>query len=192
MCALTRIRRMLALGMLGTVAACGSLLPETHATTQSPWHSFDEARKAVEKVAPMRSHRADLARLGFDPESSANVVLLNYADILRRFAPPAGNRPLSQDPGLQSCLAAASTCQGLEVVASGQHAERVGSFWADFLNFHRESHITGWSFNAIILMKGDLVVYRTWGGEPKIERNEDKQNPLGPIQDVGDSLRPHG
>jgi hypothetical protein len=48
--------------------------------------------------------------------------------------------------------------------------------------------VTGWRFNALILFVDDLVVYRSWGGQPAVNEVEVTSNPLGPLQDVGPSL----
>lgn len=53
----------------------------------------------------------------------------------------------------------------------------------DIFNFRRETDITGWTFNAMILMVDDLVVYTLHGGQPRIHEKEVSRNPLGPIQD---------
>ena len=177
-------------GLLIALCACGSLLPETKTITPSAWKSFDEAQAAAQHIVPFKTSQAELKALGFDAASIPNIVMLNYSDILLRFVPAAETKIVTQDKGLLSCLAAASACRGIEVNVSGQHSERVGGFWTDFFNFHRDSHITGWRFSAIVLLKGDVVVYRTWGGEPRIEKDEHTSNPLGPLQNLGD-VQPH-
>jgi hypothetical protein len=168
------------------LAGCSSLLPDAKVDTRSDWRSFAEAEAAVRQVIPMRTTEAELKGLGFDPLAKPNVVLLNYAEILRRFLPAGARWADVQDEGLRMCLAAASACRGIEVNVSGEFHERVGGFWRDFFNFSRQSFITGWRFNAILLIKDGVVVYRTWGGEPRIERDEQTHNPLGPLQNLGD------
>jgi hypothetical protein len=54
----------------------------------------------------------------------------------------------------------------------------------DILNFRRETDITGWTFNALILMVDSLVVYTLYGGQPRIHEQEVSRNPLGPIQEA--------
>jgi hypothetical protein len=168
--------------------ACGSLLPEATTHVPSAWKNYDEAHDAINKVVPFTTRRADLKPLGFDPATNPNVLVLNYSDILRHFLPTADTRLSIMDAGLKSCLSAASSCQGLSVDVSDEMRERHGEFWHDFLNFRRDTHVTGWRFNAIILLKEDIVVYRTWGGAPLVERDEHTHNPLGPIQNIGESI----
>jgi hypothetical protein len=45
--------------------------------------------------------------------------------------------------------------------------------------------VTGWEFNAFIVLKNDLVVYKISGGKPKIDELVDQKKPLGPLQDIG-------
>ena len=55
---------------------------------------------------------------------------------------------------------------------------------ADFTNFSRRSETTGWRFNALVLLVNDVVVYRAWGGQPRVMEVEISTNPLGPLQDM--------
>ncbi len=79
-------------------------------------------------------------------------------------------------------------CQGYSIVAKYTKRERTGNFWLDSLSFKRETDVTGWSFNALILFVDDLVVYTVYGGQPKISEHEVQRNPLGPIQSWGDQV----
>ncbi|MBV8657406.1 MAG: hypothetical protein JO142_06220 [Burkholderiales bacterium] len=171
------------------LAACSALLPTANVKTNSAWQSYEEAEAALNHVIPFTTHRNELAALGLDPHVQANLTVLNYAAVLRRFVPAGVTLPAGSDKGLKVCLEAPSECTGIEIDLTGEHRQRIGSFWPDFFNFRRESHITGWNFNAIILLKGDLVVYRTMGGEPNADRQERSVNPLGPLQGLGDQTQ---
>jgi len=65
---------------------------------------------------------------------------------------------------------------------------RRGNFWIDSLAFRREVVVTGWTFNAVIVFLDDLVVYRAFGGQPRLEEISATRNPLGPLQAWGDSV----
>jgi hypothetical protein len=78
-------------------------------------------------------------------------------------------------------------CTGFEVNQKSVHKKRDGSFIPDILGFHRETSITGWSFNGLILLKG-VVIYKLTGGQPSISEREQVTNPLGPIQSIGQKL----
>jgi hypothetical protein len=92
----------LAAGLL--FAGCTTLLPHSDSTIHTPWTSFEEAKTAIERLEPHHTTRGDLRAAGFDPFVNANVELLNYSDILRRFPLPGPVAKL--DPGLRECLEA--------------------------------------------------------------------------------------
>jgi len=163
---------------------CATWLPESHTDT-TPFQSFDEARQAVEALVPMKSDRAALEQGGFNPGKHPNTTLLTHADVARRFLPSAILKREDLDPGIVLCLESRDACHGIEIIGAKIARERKGSFWADFLNFQRRTETTGWRFNALVLMVNDLVVYRSWSGQPVIDEKEVTRNPLGPFQDIG-------
>jgi hypothetical protein len=172
------------------LAGCAGLLPQAKTTQDSPWKSFQDARDAYEKIAPYKTTRTELKELGFDPMASANVAVIDYTEILRRFYPSAAVPAGSIDRGVEECVAARENCRGFEVNIRNVQRKRNGNFFLDFLNFRRHTEITGWHFQAVILMKGDVVVYKLWNGQPAIHETEDSKNPLGPLQGIGErSLR---
>ena len=66
--------------------------------------------------------------------------------------------------------------------------DRIGNFWSDTLGFKRVVEVTGWSFNSLVLLVGDRVVYTLYGGQPNLREQEVTRQPLGPAQNFGDSL----
>jgi hypothetical protein len=68
--------------------------------------------------------------------------------------------------------------------------KRIGNFWLDSFNFYRETDVTGWSFNALVLFVDDLVVYTLHGGQPRVHDKEVTKNPLGPLQGWGQQVGP--
>ena len=169
------------------LAGCSSLLPKATSAT-SPFSNFDEARKAIESLVPMTSEVADLTRMGIDPVSQPNTIILTQADIVRRFIPSSLLKREDVDPGVWACVEARDDCRGWEITASHIEKKRTGNFLADFANFSRRSETTGWRFNAIVLLVKDKVVYRTWGGQPSVNELEVNTNPLGPLQELGPSV----
>ena len=168
------------------LAGCAGLLPMSSAEVRSPWHSFDEARDAIEAIAPSRTTAADLRRMGIDPYASPNVQLLNYSDIQLRF--PTNVAPDRLDRGLRDCLEAGKSCIGYYVSVREVKRERVGGFWVDALGFKRVVEVSGWSFNALVLLVNDRVVYSLYGGQPSLREQEVTRQPLGPAQGFGESL----
>ena len=85
-------------------------------------------------------------------------------------------------------MRAKTECRGLEISQRLVKKHRNGSFWLDFLGFKRETHTEGFRFNALVLVKDDVVIYKLTGGQPVIREQEHQQNPLGPVQTIGDKL----
>jgi hypothetical protein len=183
--------RAVAAGLLaGCCAGCAALLPRAEVATQETWQNYDSAKAAIERIVPMRSQRAELAADGIDPRTNAAVIILSYSDIVQRFAVGSAIRQEELDPGIRQCLTAGKTCTGYSIVLRRTSTRRMGNFWLDSLNFRRETDITGWSFNALILFVGDLVVYTLHGGQPRVHEKEVSRNPLGPLQGWGQQVGP--
>ncbi len=167
-------------------AGCASLLPKSK-NESSEFKSFEEARLAIEGLTPMKSTLGNLSTLGIDPIKHPNTTILTHADVVRRFVPGSVLGKSDLDPGVVSCLEARDACRGMDVVATRIEKNRTGNFLADFFNFSRRTDTTGWRFNAVILLVNNVVVYRTWGGQPSVNETEVRTNPLGPLQDSGPS-----
>jgi hypothetical protein len=178
--------RLAAGAALALAAGCAQLLPRSQSEITSPWHDFAQARSAIESIEMGRTGTAELRTLGIDPYSSPNVQLLTYADIASRFPVQVGYDKL--DAGLRQCLEAGRLCTGYYVNVRDVKRDRVGPFWQDALGFKRITEVTGWSFNALVLLVGDRVVYTLYGGQPHLREQEVTRQPLGPVQDFGESL----
>ena len=169
------------------LSGCAGLLPKTHSET-STFKTFEEARRAIESLVPMKSNQDTLTALGIEAGKQPNTTLLTHADVVRRFVSGSMLTKQDFDPGVVMCIEARDACRGLEVQASRIDKDRTGNFFADFLNFSRRTETKGWRFNALILLVNNTVVYRNWGGLPAIDETEVHTNPLGPLQDVGPSV----
>ena len=169
------------------LAGCGTLLPRGESVVESPWHSFADAQQTFDQIIPYKTTVEDLRKLKLDPLQNPNITLLNYSDVLRRFIPSPATNMQDLDSGVRDCIDAKSACKGYEVDQKTVTRRRYGNFWADFLNFKRKVNIAGWRFNGVILIKGDLVVYKLTGGQPVIHELEESKNPLGPLQGIGES-----
>jgi hypothetical protein len=164
------------------------MLPTASATVSSSWKSFDEARAAFDKVEVLKTRYGDLAALGFDPYASTNVTLLNYSDLIRRFVAGFMVAPDSLDAEIRDCFSVRERCHAVEIDINNTHADRKGNFLLDFLNFRRTTEVTGWRFNAVLVLKDDVVVYKLWGGRPVIREVSESHNPLGPLQGGGERI----
>jgi len=174
------------LGAAGLVAGCADLLPKSEAEVSSGWHSFDEARAVIERIEPGKSTTAELRALGIDPYVSPNVQLLTFSDISLRFPVNLSHERLDQ--GLRECLEAGKACTGYSINVRDVKRDRVGGFWKDTLGFKRVVDVSGWTFNALVLLVGERVVYTLYGGQPNLREQEVTRQPLGPVQNFGESL----
>ncbi len=170
------------------LAGCAALLPSARLGTPTPWGSYADAEAMFAKVVPNQTRLTGLKALQIDPVVTPNLSLLNHADLLRRFATGLALTADVLDDGLRACLLLRARCSALEIEQTHTDRRRVGNFWLDILNFRRTVDVTGWRFNALIVLQDDLVVYKLWSGKPNIRDAEEVRNPLGPLQGLGDTL----
>jgi hypothetical protein len=181
----------LTISILISLNGCsGGLLPSVKKTTKSPWQHFEEAKKSFDLIVPHKTTSKDLKQLGFDPFETPNVKLITYLELLERFMPNQSIRMEDLDLGVQACLKIRELCQGYEILPQILDSKRYGNVFLDLFNFRRKQMKTGWKFNALIVLKDNLVVHKIWGGEPNIAEFEEKKNPLGPLQDINKALPP--
>jgi hypothetical protein len=174
--------------LLCLLGACTSLLPRSNETTVSAWKSYEQAQDAFDLIEPGWTTADELQALSLDPETNPNIAILNYADVLRRFLVNPSVTLADLDEGVRVCISAKVDCRGFEVTQQSVHKHRNGSFWLDFLGFRKETHIAGWRFNGLILLKDGVVIYKLTGGQPAILQQENSRTPLGPVQAVGDKI----
>lgn len=179
--------RTAVLAAAAALSACTALLPTGQEQVHSPWHNFAEARDAIDRIAPDKTTVAELQAVGIDPYVSPNVQLLSYSDILLRFPLTMSNGHDHLDPGLHRCLDSGKSCTGYAIAIRETHRDRTGNFWVDTFGFKRVTDVTGWSFNALILMVDGKVVYTLYSGQPQLREQEVTRQPLGPLQGIGDA-----
>ena len=176
--------------MCALSSACTTLLPAEETESRTHWSTFEEARATYERITPMETTVNELREIGLDPYQDANIAILNYADLLRRLVGNSGVPFEVLDIPLRDYLEEGGHCTAYEIDVKHIERKREGSFWLDFLTFRRTTNVTGWRFNALVVLKDDLVVYKLWGGQPTIRETEKDTRPLGPLQNLGESLRP--
>lgn len=182
------LTKTLLAGLLFAATGCSSLLPDARQETQTPWHSYAEAQAMFDSIMPGKTTLTELNALGVDPEKTTNVALLSHTDLLRRLAPSTSFNIGLLDPGLQQCMSAQAGCFAYEIEQISLQRNRYGNFWLDFLNFKRQIDVSGWQFDAVVVIKKDTVVYKAWSGKPKVHQLENERNPLGPLQGLGPAL----
>lgn len=167
------------------VSGCSSLLPSERAEVLSPFADYLDAEQRFGQAVVGKTSRAELFSLGFDPLAQGNCKMLSFIDVRLLFVQP--NIPLDYLPdGLLQCLEAKDRCIGYSFDFNKTDTQRVGSFWADALNFRKQRELHGWSFRAVFVLVDDKLVHKVSNGEPNIRRVEDKHNPLGPLQGAGE------
>lgn len=169
------------------LSSCKALLPRSESGAKSQWANFDTATQNFNRIRPYETDKSQLVALGMDPASNPNITILNYSDVIRRFIPSSAVATENVDRGISECIAAKSDCSAYEIDVKTLQKKRNGNFWLDALNFKRQTDISGWRFTGLIVMKGDLVVYKLSGGQPRIQEAEVTRNPLGPFQGFSES-----
>lgn len=178
------------LNLVPGIQGCTGLLPTGSDEEPLPWGSFDEISGVVGRIVPYETTRGELHEQRIEPASNPSVTILNYSDLLQRF-PAASAVPIDQlERGIADCLRAGKRCTAYAIAVRQVKTRRVGNFWLDVLNFRRHTVTTGWSFTALIVLVDDTVVYALTAGQPKIEEEQITRNPLGPLQGLGETLRP--
>ena len=170
-----------------TVSGCTSLLPRGSVATSARFASFDEARLAAEQVVPLKTQLHELAPLGFDIRAGENVTLVSYPEIVVRLTPHPGVPISLLDAGIRQCIDIQLACRGYLFRFEREDKKREGNFFLDFFNMRRTTHLTGWRFEALIVVSKDTVLFRNYSGLVRIDRVDRQINPLGPLQPAGES-----
>ena len=180
--------RVAGLLLVCLATGCSSLLPKSKEVTASPWLTYQDAQETFDKIIPGQTTIAELRLMSLDPASNANIAILNYADVMRKFMLNQSFSINDLDHGVRDCVLAKIACRGFEINQSSVQKQRMGNVILDVLGFHRETHTAGWRFNALILLRDDIVVYKLTGGQPVIQATEENQNPLGPVQAISSRM----
>ena len=176
-----------ALVLAGLLHGCSGMLPQSRQEVTHPWRDFDGAKKSFDLIEPYVTDLATVRALGFDPNQTPNMQVLNQAQVVSAVLPSPLQEKASIPQGILDCMQAQDGCVGYAVEPSQIDQNRVGNFFLDFLNFKRETLTTGWKFSALIVVIHNTVVYKQWNGQPKIETTERHTNPLGPLQSIDES-----
>lgn len=174
----TGIALAVAAGLMG---AC-TVLPSTANTSKSKWSNYDEAHDAYGTVVLDQTTRKDLHFLGFTPDSSPNVRILNYVDVGNLFG--SAFRPEDLPNGVKECFGAQDKCVAYVVAVRNINNKRNGNVAADLFGFRKQTHTTGFEFQSTFVLVNDKVVYKMWNGTPLVESYEKQSTPLGPMQNL--------
>lgn len=164
------------------LCACSALLPRASTDTPKGFANFEEAAAAAQQIVALQTRTSELKNIGFDPVDGRNVTLIPYPEIVGRLVPNPGVPLIKLDPGIRQCIEVQTTCRGYQFHFERQHRQREGNFWLDFLNVRRTTKVTGWWFDALIVISDDTVLFRNFAGQAYTDRLEQQNNPLGPLQ----------
>lgn len=176
------------LGVMSLTVGCHSLFPTDETIIDSRWTSFDDVETGFEKITPYETTVADLRTLGFDPAASPNMKILTYVDIVQTFLPNPTLHKEDLPAAVRECIKVKEKSCAYLVELEVIHNKRHGNLLLDVFGFNRRTHRSGWCFKGLILINGDLVVYKLSSGEPRVARDENKVRPLGPFQEVDFSV----
>ncbi len=157
-----------------------------------PWANYDQALAAINRIVPYKTTRADLRAMHIDPTTNPSITILTYTDLLARF-PAAPAVPTGQlERGIADCLRSGKRCSAYWISIRQLKTKRVGNFWLDLFAFRRHTITKGWTFRAMIVFVDNTVVYALGSGQPDVTEEQTVRNPLGPLQEIGNTIRPHG
>jgi hypothetical protein len=176
---------LLTAGLLG---GCANLLPGLKREVSNPWSDFAAAKQSFDEIVPFQTSMQTVRALGFDPDITPNMQVLNQAQVIDAVLPSPLQERATIPQGIVKCMQAGAACMGYAMEPSRIEQQRVGYFLLDLLNFHRNTVTTGWKFAALIVVIDNQVVYKQWSGQPQIHMTLERTNPLGPLQSMDESF----
>ena len=178
------VTNLVLVSILVLSVGCNSLLPSKTVDTQTQWASYQEV-ESVAKGIRRGDTLEDVKELGLDVDKTPNVQLLTYLDIAKRFGLIGlKDQSVTIPDGVKKLMDAAEKGKGYELTVETTRHERIGNFWADFFQFRRNTHTTGWQFTVLLIVVDDKVEYVLYKGNPNIDKLEKEKNPLGPFQKI--------
>src|SRR2546421_6654374 len=134
------------------VAGCSSLLPKSKEVTASPWQTYQDAQDTFDKIIPGHTTIADLRMMSLDPGANANIAILNYADVMRKFMLNQSFSINDLDDGVRTCVLAKIICRGFEIPPSSVQTQRLANVLFDVPGSHRHTHTLGSRSHALLIL----------------------------------------
>lgn len=177
-------------GLCGALSACATdVLPSTEQQRGGAFESYEIAEIAYRLIQPGVTTTEKLSELGIDPQTTPNLRVMNYVEVMRLFMPSEQVALRDLDPAVQGCIGARTACIGYALNPEQTSTQRTGHVSLDVLGFSRETQESGWAASMLLLIVDGVVVYKLWSGTPKIEGKRRETNPLGPAQDLSGKAR---
>jgi len=183
-------RIVISMTFMLSLVGCGGLglLPhESSVSGSQTFATYDQVTIAYTNIVPGETRISDLQKLGFDTAVTPNVEILSYLGVIERFMP---RNSISFDhlaQPVQACIEAQERCSAFVFHPDHIQSNRTGNIVLDILGFERTTVSTGWSAEVVLLMQDGRVAYKLMSGRPRIEDTHDTVQPLGPLQDIGNT-----
>lgn len=175
-----------------------ALLSRSSEPITSPWNSYEEAEKIYNSITCGNDSAVsnsttveDLKKMGIH-KHAPNIQILDWLSVEKKFLHSPTIKKEDLPMGVQAFLDSTGEKIALEINAGNTKSHGEGNFLLDVTNFKKNRRVTGWWFRGFILIVNGKVVYKTEPPEgiAKIDRPQEKINPLGPLQNLGDDLKP--
>lgn len=167
------------------LTGCVHLLPSSSDTTETQWSSYAEAHQAFSSIVNGQTRLSEIQSAGFDVWEGTNIKTLSYLDVQNMFLSHPSLILADLPEGIAQCLEAQEECGAYLLSISRLDKERYGSFWADMFGFRKRVHETGWTYEVLLVVVDDIVVYALESGIPNIDKRQVEKNPLGPLEGIG-------
>jgi hypothetical protein len=183
-------RLIVSMAVTLVLVGCGGLglLPYQTDIETTHFQSYQAVEAAYKEITPGQTPASALGQIGFDSARSPNVEILSYLGVIERFMPRNSISFDELDPAVQSCIEARDRCTAYVFHPSRLHQERTGSIVLDLFGFERTTVSTGWTAEVVFLVEDGRVAYKVMSGKPNIDTSHDLVQPLGPLQDFGDTV----
>lgn len=174
-----------ACGLTLLVGGCGGLLlPSQSEAGSTSFDSYRSVHNAFERIALRQTSMQEMSDLGFDTQTTPNVAVLSYLEIVERFMPNSSMAFDHLDPAVQECIMARTGCEGYVFKVEHHEFQRTGSLFLDILGFVHTVRETGWTANVLVLVQNGHVTHKLLSGEPNVQVVRDDVQPLGPMQNL--------
>jgi hypothetical protein len=174
--------------LLLSLAGCSGILPRESNASSSKFETYEQFMASYAGIRLGQTRLNDLNALGFGTQTTPNIVVLSYMEIVDRFLPAEGMTLQQAPPAVRLCIAAQFRCSAYVFHFQNSKTQRSGGVVPDMLGIARHTVNDGWSAEAVLLLQDDLVVYKIISSRPYIQERHDKTRPLGPLQDMGSNI----
>jgi hypothetical protein len=84
---MNRLQHLLVLWGATLLSGCSFMLPTGEQDVSRRWAGFDEVKASYERIEPYKSDLSAVKALGFDPDKTPNLQILNHSQVVRAVLP---------------------------------------------------------------------------------------------------------